>query len=518
MKLKKTLLSLTAFAAMHVMADGADITIAYEADPVSMDPMEQLSSGTLQMMNMVYDPLMRYDSDLKIEPRLAESWEEISPTVLRFHLRKGVRFHNGHAMTADDVIFSLDRMKQSRDFKALYEPYVGMKKVDEYMVDLIMKKPYPLTLALANMTYLPVMDHEYFSGKDKDGRDKALVEKNTATFAATHENGTGAFVLDSRQQGVKSLYRKYARYWDRETGNVDSITLVPIAEDVTRVSALFSGDVDWIYPIPTTDIERVEKSSELAVHYVPSDKIITFQMNQQVVPEFRDKRVRQAVVYAVNNAAIAKKVMRGKASVAAQNSPPGFSGYNATLKPRYDLEKARRLMREAGFEKGFKVTMIAPNNRYVNDEKIAQAVAAMLAKINIKVNLTTMPKVQYWGEYDKCTAGMAMLGWSSDTGDSANYSEFLTMTKNAKTGTGAYNCGGFSNRELDRLVTKANGETDPEKRNAILRQVSALEYDEALFVPLHWQNMYWGFSKRFRNFPKAVYYKNFPHWDVLIVD
>ena len=515
--MKKILLSLTFISAMHVMADGAKITIAYDADPVSMDPMEQLSVATLQMAHMVFDPLVRFDSDMNIEPRLAERWEKITPTTLRFHLRKGVRFHNGDAMTADDVVFSFARLKKSSDFKGMFDLYVGMEKVDEDTVDLIMKKPYPLPLVLANMRYVFVMDAKYLSGKDENGKDKARIAKNVGTFAAIHENGTGPFVLDSRQQGVKSHYARFAEYWG-ETGTVDAITLVPIAEDPTRVSAVLSGDVDWIYPLPPVDIDRVRKAAGLTVHSIASDRIITFQMNQEVVPEFRDKRVRQAVVHAVNNAGIVKKIMRGNATVAAQNSPPGYSGYNAKLKPRYDLDKARRLMREAGLEKGFSVTMIAPNNRYVNDEKIAQAVAAMLAKINIEVNLTTMPKAQYWGEYDKCAAGMAMLGWSSDTADSANYSEYLTVTKNAKTGLGQYNCGGYSNPELDGMVAAARVAGEREKRNEILKRVSAIEYEEALFLPLHWQNLNYAYRDTFRNFPRIVNRKNFPLWGNLVVD
>ena len=512
--MKKAFISLILVATMKVMAHGADISIAYAADPVSMDPMEQISGATLRMAHMVYDPLVRFDSELKIEPRLAESWEEITPTTLRFHLRKGVKFHNGDPMTADDVIFTFERLKKSADFKVLFEPYEKMRKVDHNTVDLIMKKPYPL--ALANMAYLFVMNRKYFSGKDENGNDKARIAKNIGTFASTHENGTGPFVLVSRQQGVKSRYRRFEEYWD-ESGNVATITLVPIKEDVTRVSALISGDVDWISPVPTTDIKRVNKDPRLTLYSLPSDRIITFQMNQDVVPEFRDKRVREAVVYAVNNAGIVGKIMHGNAVVAGQNSPPGYAGHNPGLKPRYDLERARRLMREAGVEDGFTITMIAPNNRYINDEKVAQAVAAMLARINIEVTLTTMPKAQYWGEYDKCAAGMVMIGWSSDTGDSANYSEYLTMTKDAGTGFGQYNCGGYGNLELDALVGEASGETDTEKRAAILKKVSRIEYDEALFVPLYWQNQNWAYRKALKNFPRIVNLNNFPHWGDLVI-
>lgn len=508
--MKKTLLSLAMFSAlgMSALAHAADITVAYAADPVSMDPMEQLSSGTLQMANMVYDPLVRADHNMKIQPRLATSWKQISPTVVEFKLRQGVKFHNGDPMTADDVVFSFDRLKKSMDFKGLYEPYEGMKKIDDYTVQLIMKKPYPLWLQ--NMTYVFVMDHKFFAG------DKGIIKKSAGTFASMHEDGTGAFELVSRQQGVKSVYKKFADYWG-DTGNVDQLTLVPIKEDNTRTSALLSGDVDAAYPIAPTDIKRVENSGKTKVNSIASDRIILLEMNQKVVPQFQDKRVREAVVYAVNNAGIVAKIMRGNATAAAQLSPEGYVAHNPDLKPRYDLQKAQALMKEAGQEKGFTITMISPNNRYVNDQKIAEAVAAMLAKINIKVDLTTMPKAQFWDEFDKCAAGMSLIGWSSDTGDSANFSQYITATKNNDTGLGQYNCGGYSNAELDSTLAAADTELDPAKRKADLLKVTQIEHDDALIVPLHWQNLNWGYTKSFENFPTIVNLRNFPHWDLLKV-
>ncbi|MDO4777383.1 MAG: ABC transporter substrate-binding protein [Cardiobacteriaceae bacterium] len=503
--LKKTLLSAAFFAAMSAYA--ADIRIAYDADPESMDPQEQLSGGTLQMSHLLFDPLVRHNSKLEIEPRLAEKWEQIDDKTLRFHLRKGVKFHSGREMNVDDVLFTWNRMLTSQDFKGLFTQYEGIKKVDDYTFDVVTKEPYPLVLP--NMTYFFVMDKDFYSGTDDKGNDRGKIEKATGTFASHNVSGTGPFKLESRQQGVKSVYVKNPDYWG-ERGNVDKIELVTIKENATRVSALLAGDVDWIYPVPPTDLERVKGNDKLDLHSLASDRIIFIEMNQNVVEPFKDKRVRQAVVHAVNNPGIVEKIMRGFATPAAQFSPDGYSGYNADLKPRFDLKKAQELMKEAGHEKGFSITMISPNDRYVNDEKIAQSVAAMLAKINIKVELTTMPKAQYWTEFDKCAAGLQLIGWSSDTGDSANYSEFLTMTRNTDTGEGQYNCNGNSHAELDALVKEANATVDEAKRNELLRKVSQIEFDEAFVIPLHWQNQDWGYSKKFENFPDIVNMKNFP--------
>lgn len=515
MKLKNKLTTLSLAIAMAFGAQAADLTVAYDADPISLDPMEQLSGATLQMAHLIFDPLVRTNSQLEYVPRLAERWEQISPTVTRFHLRKGVKFHSGNAMSADDVVWSFNRFKVSGDFKAVFAPYSEMKKVDDYTVDLVANEPYPLVLA--NATYLFVMDSKFYSGQTETGKDKATIEKNTGSFASMNESGTGAFIVKARQQGVKLELKKFADYWG-PTGNVDNLTWVPIKENVTRLAALLSGDVDMIAPVAPTDLARVESAPNLELLTMPSDRLITVQLNQKVVPQFKDQRVREAVAYAINNTGIVKKIMRGFGTAGAQNSPTGYAGHDDALVPRYNVEKAKQLMKDAGFENGFTVTMISPNNRYVNDEKIAQAIAAMLSKINIKVDLTTMPKAQYWPEFDKCASGIQLIGWSSDTGDSANYSEYLTMTRDSETGRGQYNCGHYSNAELDKLVNQANAEMDPAKRAALLKQVSKIEYDDVAFIPLHWQNLAWGVNKKITNLQDNVNLKNFPLFGDIVVD
>ncbi|PIE42238.1 MAG: nickel/dipeptide/oligopeptide ABC transporter substrate-binding protein [Gammaproteobacteria bacterium] len=515
MKLRHKLTALSLAIAVAVGAHAADLTIAYDADPVSLDPMEQLSGATLQLAHLIFDPLVRTNSKLEFVPRLAESWEQVSPTVTRFKLRQGVKFHSGNPMTADDVVWSFNRYKSSGDFKAVFEPYSELKKIDDYTVDLVAKKPYPLVMA--NATYLFVMDSKFYTGQSEDGKDKSKIEKNTGSYASTHESGTGVFKVKSRQQGVKLELTKFKDYWGK-TGNVDNLTWVPIKENATRLAALLSGDVDMIAPVAPTDLDRVRDNPNTELLTMPSDRIITIQLNQKVVPEFKNVKVRQAVAYAINNAGIVKKIMRGFGTAAGQNSPEGYAGHNPDLTPRYDLDKAKALMKEAGYEKGFTVTMISPNNRYVNDEKIAQAIAAMLKKINITVNLTTMPKAQYWPEYDKKENGIQFIGWSSDTGDSANYSEFLTMTPDEKTGRGQYNAGFYANPELDKLINQANAELDPAKRSALLKQVSKIEYDDAAFIPLHWQNLAWGYNKKITNLKDNVNLKNFPLFGDIVVE
>lgn len=273
----------------------------------------------------------------------------------------------------------------------------------------------------------------------------------------------------------------------------------------------------WIssFRSPPQDFNRIEKDKNLKLVLINGGRIITFQMNQKRRPELGNKKVRQAIVHAVNNAGIVKKIMKNKATLAAQQGPKGYQGYKESLKPRYDLRKAKALMKEAGYANGFEITMMAPNNRYVNDAKIAEATAQMLGKIGIKVNLKTMPKAQYWNEFDARAADMMMIGWHSDTEDSGNFSEFLMMCFNKETGYGQYNSG-YCNPKVDELVIAAQSETDLAKRANILQEIEQILYDDAAFVPFHWQNHAYGAKKNLMIKP-ILNSMNFPYFGDLVV-
>jgi len=493
-----------------------ELKMAYDADPVTLDIHEQLSGGILQLSHMSFDPLLRWTKDLKFEPRLAESWERIDDNTMRFTLRKGVKFHTGNELTAKDVEFTFNRLKESPDFKAIFKPFSGLKVIDDYTFDLITSEPYPLLLNTA--TYIFPLDSAFYSGETADGKSKSAILKHGNSFASENLSGTGPYVVTSRQQGVRVEFERFDDYWDTESpGNVGKIVLTPIKENNTRVSALLSGGVDFIAPVPPTDLDRIRKDKDTDLVTMSGTRVILFHMNQERVEAFRNPKVRQAIAYAINQEGIAAKIMKGFATPAAQLSPAGYQGYNESLKPRYDLAKAKQLMKEAGYEDGFTITMMAPNNRYVNDAKIAQAAAAMLAGINIKVDLKTLPKAQYWPEYDARAADMMMIGWHADTEDSANFYEFLTFCPNAETGAGQYNAGNYCNPEIDALVNQANVETDLEKRSALLQEVEKRLYDDAAFIPLHWQDLAWASKKNVKIEP-ILNVMNFPYLGDLVVE
>ena len=498
-----------------VSAQAKTFKLALDADPVSLDPHEQLSGATLEMSHWVFDPLIRWDQNLGFEPRLAERWERVDDLTMRFYLRKGVEFHSGNPFTAKDVVWTINRLKNSPDFKAIFEPFTEVKIVDDYTVDVITAKPFPLILN--NATYVFPMDSEFYTGTDGNGKDKGIIIKHGDAFASRNASGTGPFTVKSREQGVRVEFARNSNYWDDQSpGNVSTMILTPIKEDPTRVAALLSGDVDYIYPVPPNDLTRVESSNNTDLITMSGTRVITFQMNQQRRPEFKDVRVRQAINYAINQEAIVAKIMKGFATPAAQFSPQGYLGHNPALKPRYDLNKAKALMKEAGYEQGFTITMMAPNNRYVNDEKIAQAVAAMLAKINIKVDLKTLPKAQYWPEFDKRSADMMMIGWHADTEDSNNFFEFLSACANEESGWGQYNSGNYCNPKADAMVKQANTETDPQVRAEIMQMIESMLYEDAAFVPLHWQNQAWA-ARKGVDAAKVVNVMNFPYFGDLVI-
>lgn len=498
------------------LAHAKALKVAFDSDPESMDPHEQISEGTLQMSHWIFDPLVRWDNNMKLEPRLVEKWERISDNTIRFTLRQGVKFHSGNPLTSKDVEWTFNRIKTSGDFKSLFDAFEKINIIDDFTFEIITNKPY--ALVLNQCTYIFPMDRLFYSGTDEKGRPKEAIIKHVGSFASRNASGTGPYRLIYREQGVRLELERFADYWDKtEPGNVTKITLTPIKEAATRVAALLSGDVDVIAQLPPNDFERINQNQNLSVLMINGTRIITLQLNQKRRTEFQNKKVRQAIVHAINNAGIVEKIMKGFATVATQQSPKEYAGHNPELDLRFDLDKAKQLMKEAGYENGFSVTMMTPNDRYMNDAKIAEAVVAMLAKINIRVDLKTLPKAQYWPQFDARAADIMMIGWHSDTEDSANFTEYLLMTSNPESGYGQYNSGNYSNPEVDQLVLSTQTMLDEIKRSEILKKVEHILYDDAAFVPLHWQNYAWA-AKQGIGIGSIINVTNFPYFGDLIVN
>lgn len=488
--------------------------LAVASDVTALDPHVQLSEETVAYSHWVFDPLIRWTKDMKFEPRLAESWEQINPTTWRFHLRKGVKFHSGNDLTAQDVAWTLARLKKAPDYKGLFEPFGDAKVVDDNTVDIVTHKPYGLVLNM--MTYLFVMDSKFYTGTDENGQPKDAINKTGPSFANLNASGTGPFKVVERQQDVEMTMEAHPQYWGPR-GNVKTLRITPIKNDATRVASLLSRASDMIMPVPTQDYERLKKNDQIQLITMNSTRVVTIQMNQETNKALADKRVREAIIRATDNDAIVRTIMRGFTKSATQQLPEDMAGYNPDLKPRYDLERAKQLLKEAGYADGLELNMISPNNRYVNDEKIAMAFVNMMAKAGITVSLKTMPRTQYWDVYDLKEADLSLLGWHPDTEDAGNYTEYLLMCPDTKTGYGQYNAL-YCNKRVDELALACQTETDAVKRAAMLQEIERIAYDDAAFVPLHFEPHGWAGSLKLKNMGEVVNGMNFPYFGDLVME
>ena len=297
------------------MAPAQTLEFAYDADPVSLDPHEQLSGGTLQLSHMIFDPLVRWNQDLGFDARLAESWERVDDTTMRFHLRDGVTFHTGNDMTAEDVVWTIERLKSSPDFKGIFAGWVSAEAIDEDTVEIKTDGASPLVLHTA--TYVFPMDKDFY---EEGG---AEIAKHGDSFASQNVSGTGPFTIAEREQGVRVVFERNPDYWDEESpGNVQTAILTPIKEAPTRVAALLSGDVDFIAPVPPTDLERIRNDDETKLVTMTGTRIITLQMNQERHEALANPKVRQAMAHAINNEGIVVRsiLMPILASIAAEAS------------------------------------------------------------------------------------------------------------------------------------------------------------------------------------------------------
>lgn len=489
--------------------------VAVASDVTALDPHVQLSEETIAYSHWVFDPLVRWTKDMKIEPRLAERWEQINPTTWRFYLRKGVKFHSGNEFTAKDVVWTMDRLKRAPDYKGLFEPFAPAKAVDNYTVDIITHKPYGLVLNM--MTYLFPMDSAFYTGTDQNGQPKDAVNKTAPSFANLNASGTGPFKVKSRQQDVEMVLEAHPDYWGPR-GNVGTMIITPMKNDATRVSTLLSGSADMIMPVPTQDYDRLDKNKQVQLVTMSSTRIITIQLNQKNNKALADPRVREAIICATDNQAIVDKIMRGYTKAATQQIPEQMLGHNPNLKPRYNLERAKQLLKEAGYDKGLQLNMISPNNRYVNDEKISLAFVNMMAKAGITVSLKTMPRTQYWDVYDAMEADISLLGWHPDTEDAGNYTEYLLMCPSTETGYGQYNANRYCNPRVDELALACQTETDVTKRTAMLQEIEQIAYDDAAFVPMHFEPHGWAARPNLKNFEDVLNSMNFPYFGDLVME
>ncbi|MEO0822261.1 MAG: ABC transporter substrate-binding protein, partial [Pseudomonadota bacterium] len=433
-KLKTLAAALLASSALAVPAGAAEFKWGFQGDVQTMDPHGLFETMTLGFQRNIYEGLVIRDAEMNMVGALAERFENIEPTVWRFHLRQGVTFHNGNPFTAEDVKFSVDRIRtEGSDIKPVAALISDVKIIDEHTIDFITPTPDPILPFQLEIFY--IMDKEW---SEANGAAAATNVKggDEGNFANLNANGTGPFKLVERQSGVKTVLERHEGYWGDAPTNVTSAVFTPISQDATRVAALISGDVHMVYPVPVQDWQRLEAADGVAPLTGPEARTIFLGFDQsrdellysniKGKNPFKDVRVRQAFMHAINIDAIKQKVMRGAAQPTNLMVAPAVNGFNAELnaqRPGYDVEKAKALMAEAGYPDGFEVTMDCPNDRYVNDERICQAAASMLARIGVKVDLLAQTKSKYFGKVlaqNNYDTSFYLLGWTPSTFDSHN--------------------------------------------------------------------------------------------------
>ena len=502
MKLKTTLL-ITVMTLAWGMSQAVTLRVANQGDAQSMDPHSLNESLQLGFMSNVYEPLIGRDKKLGLVPALATKWTQPSPTVWRFELRKGVTFHDGSPFTADDVVFSFKRAAgEGSDMKSYVSSFKEVRRIDDFTVEIETITPFPILSDVISLVYM--MNKKWCEeNKAQLPVDRRKGIENTASFKA---NGTGPFRLKERQPTTRSVLVRNGNYWDKIESNVDEVVFTPIGNDATRVAALLSGEIDVMEPVPLQDVERIKSNLNLKVMQGPELRTIFLGMDQKRDEllyssvkgknPFKDKRVRQAFYQAIDIETIKSRVMRGASAPAALMIGPGIKGFVPELNKRlpYDPEAAKKLMAEAGYPNGFEVGMNCPNDRYVNDGEICQAVAANLARIGVKVNLQTETKVTYFPKILSRNTSFYLLGWTAGTYDAHNPLTALMATPTDK-GQGQFNLGAYSNAKLDELTLKIQSETDQGKRNAMIKEAFEIHANDIGHLPLHQQALAWAMKK-----------------------
>ena len=481
---------------------------ANQGELKSLDPYTLRETTTIAHHGHVYEGLVGRDKELKIVPALAESWETPEPTRWRFHLRHNVKFHNGDPFTADDVVFSADRVRaQGSNFTTVVPSDTKVVKVDDYTVDFITAAPNPILITQWDGWY--IMDKKWCEANNAVA--PTPVAATTPSYASLHENGTGPFVIESHQPGVKTVFKPFAGWWGKPEHNLKEIDFTSIGSDATRVAALLSGDVDVIEPVPIQDIQRVNSSPNATVMTGPELRTIFLGMDQvrdellysnvKGKNPFKDVRVREAFYKAIDVDLIKSRVMRGLSTPSAlMIAPQLFALSKDFVRPKADPDAAKKLLTEAGYPDGFEVTMDCPNDRYVNDAAICQAVVGMLARIGVKVDLLAQPKAQYFAKVLKpggYKTSFYLLGWTPATMDSQNVmNDIMGCRDDPKSSRGEANLGGWCNKEFDALADKVLMETDQAKRDQMIKQAFEIAIKDYAYIPVHQQALAWGVSKK----------------------
>jgi len=492
-----------AAALLAAPAAGKTLRWASQGDPQTADPYSQNEGLTNMFSQAVHDTLVMRDNALRLVPGLAVSWEQVNATTWRFKLRQGVTFHDGSPFTADDVVFSYERAQHPNSQLRQYSVPVGKpRKIDEHTVEFVQDKPNPVTLEHATTIYIM---SKAWAVKNRVERPLDFKGKEE-TFASRNANGTGPWILVSREPGVRTVLKRNSDWWGaregRAPGNVTEVVYTQVSADATRTAALLSGQIDFVLDPPPQDLARLESNKETKVVRGQENRVVFFGFDQHREEllyssikgrnPFKDVRVRRAVYQAIDIDALRTRTMRGSA-LPTGGMTPSILPSSPEIEQRlpYDAAKARQLLAEAGYPNGFDVTLDCPNNRYVNDEEICIAVAAMLTRIGIQTKVTAMPRATYFPKLEKHDTSFFMLGWGGAITDAQTTLSPVLRSLDQKTGNGSFNYGRYVNPKLDALIDAAAVEMNVDKRRQIVWDALKEHNAQVHHVPLHRQMIPW---------------------------
>jgi len=525
----KRALLVTALAAVlgvsAVTADAVTLRWAGRGDMQTTDPHSQNEGLTNNINALIYEFLVQRDKNLGLVPGLAESWTQVNPTTWRFKLRSGVKFHDGTPFTADDVVFSYERAKSDTSQLRAYANFAGTpKKIDDLTVEFTTNGPNPIMLE--HVATINILSRTWCE------KNKCMKPQNFAAkeemITAREANGTGPYSLVSRAPDIKTVLKKNPNWWGIKAGlfegNIDDVVYTPISSDATRVAALISGEVDLINDPPPQDVPRLGQTPNIKVIEGVENRIVFIGMDQardellyssvKGKNPFKDVRVRQALYHAIDIEAINKTTMRGLSKPTGAILPsPVTSTPEIEKRLPFDRDRAKKLLAEAGYPNGFEVTLDCPNNRYVNDERICQALAAMWSQIGVATKVNTMPRAVYFPKLEKTDTSLYMLGWGGASTDGIFTLQPVLSTYNGK-GDGDFNYGRYSNAKVDELTARIKVDVNTEQRLKLIREALLAQNAAVNLIPLHRQVIPWA-SRSNVTIPHRA--DNFvtPHWTAL---
>jgi peptide/nickel transport system substrate-binding protein len=507
LKIRTLALATAACAMIALPASAQTLKWGSEQDIGSLDPYSYGSSFTINVLNNVYEGLVRFNRNLKIEPALATSWDILDDKITwRFHLRKGVRFHNGNAFTAEDVAASLARVShKTSPLKGNLPAFVSSKVVDDHTIDIKLNGTYPLLLP--DLTNIHIFDKEWLVKHNAELPTDAA--KKIEGYPTLNANGTGPFIVESREPDAKTVMVVNKKWWDKPEHNLTRIELMPITSAATRVAALLSGEINFTNSAPVQDLPRLAASPSTKVLERTDLRTIMLGFNRRETlveggkNPMNDLRVRQAMYQAINMEQIQSKVMRGKSRNTGSLVAPEIPGYIPSLDKRlpFDPEKAKALLAEAGYADGFSFIFNCQGQAgYVNEEEICLAITSMWARVGLKPKLDIASRAVQRPKRTSGKTDVFTLGWATLPMLDA-YSPLLQILHSKEGNFGVFNWGGWSYPKLDALVEQAGKELNTEKRLSLETEALQIAKDEIILIPLHQQPLAWAVGKDVGNMP-----------------